>query len=361
MKAEADFQSPLLAIRADGNASIGMGHMMRTLAIAQAWKARGGRVCYVTADFLSSSARKRFLKEGIEMYFISAVPGSEDDREQTLTVLGKRKPARLLADGYAFHEAYQTAMRAKYPFGYIDDTADLDFFDADLLINPNAYADALLYKGKCAQACLLTGPAFTLLRKEFWNFKRPARLDKGSGPIRILVTLGGGDLLNATLAILNALETLPSENLEIRVIFGEENPHGEMLEKAIKKSEKNITFLPAVDSLVPLMEWASIAVTGGGSTCWEMAYAGVPFLAIILADNQKQIVSFLQSRGILISLGEYNQQTPEKISATIHSLIFDPKKRAEMSRAGQSLIDGKGALRVADALWNIQIPEKHPA
>ena len=99
------------------------------------------------------------------------------------------------------------------------------------------------------------------------------------------------------------------------------------------------------------MEWAGIAITGGGSTCWEMAYAGVPCLSVILAENQKEIAAFLHSRGISISLGEYKDLTLEEISSAIQSLISDPEKRAEMSRKGQCLIDGQGAFRVAEALW----------
>jgi spore coat polysaccharide biosynthesis predicted glycosyltransferase SpsG len=38
-----------LVIRADANAQMGMGHLMRCLALAQGWKARGGQVTFITA------------------------------------------------------------------------------------------------------------------------------------------------------------------------------------------------------------------------------------------------------------------------------------------------------------------------
>jgi len=107
------------------------------------------------------------------------------------------------------------------------------------------------------------------------------------------------------------------------------------------------------------MEWSDVAVTGGGSTCWEMAYAGVPSLALILVENQKGIVEFLHSSGILIPLGEYKDLTSEKILSAIKFLISDPEKRAQMSRKGQTLIDGQGAFRVADALLKMHLLERH--
>ena len=37
-----------LVIRVDADSKIGMGHLMRCLALAQAWKDAGGKVMFVT-------------------------------------------------------------------------------------------------------------------------------------------------------------------------------------------------------------------------------------------------------------------------------------------------------------------------
>lgn len=347
MKADSR-QNPLLAIRADGHAAIGMGHIMRTLAIAQAWRERGGNVCYLTASALSTGTKNRFAQEGIGVESITARPGSSEDAAQTLAVLEKLEASWLLADGYQFKQDFQKEMSGKYPFAYIDDIADQNFYDVDLLINPNAYADANRYASVSKKSRFLLGADYTPLRREFWKYRFRDRSHLKSGLPRVLVTLGGGDIEDATLVILKALELLPPASLEAKVIIGAENPHKHVIAEQIQGSKQSLTLLNSVASMVPWIDWADIAVTAGGSTCWEMVYAGVPCLSVVLADNQREIVHFLEARQCLISLGRYSQLTPEKAFLALEPLLRGDETRRAMGEKARGLIDGKGAFRIAD-------------
>jgi UDP-2,4-diacetamido-2,4,6-trideoxy-beta-L-altropyranose hydrolase len=55
-----------LVIRADANPHIGTGHVMRCLALAQAWQAQGGEVIFVTACS-SDPMRRRLSEEGFQV------------------------------------------------------------------------------------------------------------------------------------------------------------------------------------------------------------------------------------------------------------------------------------------------------
>ena len=43
-----------------------------------------------------------------------------------------------------------------------------------------------------------------------------------------------------------------------------------------------------------LMARADVAVSAGGSTCWEVAFMGLPFLIVVLAENQEHIAKELE-------------------------------------------------------------------
>jgi UDP-2,4-diacetamido-2,4,6-trideoxy-beta-L-altropyranose hydrolase len=99
-----------------------------------------------------------------------------------------------------------------------------------------------------------------------------------------------------------------------------------------------------------LMANADVAISGAGSTCWEMCFLGLPSIVIDVAENQRPIAEELDRRGIAIHLGSSRDVTPEKIAAELKTLLAARERRATMSETGRNLVDGRGAERVASAM-----------
>ena len=95
-----------------------------------------------------------------------------------------------------------------------------------------------------------------------------------------------------------------------------------------------------------VMGWADLAISAGGSTCWELAFMGVPTLAIILADNQQAIAQGLEEEGVAVNLGGYGHLSREIIARKFIEIANAASTRAQMSQRGRKLIDGKGTQRV---------------
>jgi len=93
-----------------------------------------------------------------------------------------------------------------------------------------------------------------------------------------------------------------------------------------------------------------LAISAGGSTCWELAFMGVPGVTIIRAENQRRIAETLDDAGILRTLGEAAAVDEEMIAGVVTALLGSPDHRAEMSARGEALTDGRGAERVAGEL-----------
>src|SRR5262249_52170270 len=106
----------------------------------------------------------------------------------------------------------------------------------------------------------------------------------------------------------------------------------------------------ATDEMPSLMAWADLGISAGGSTCWEMAFMGLPALAITLADNQQPVVRELDRQGVVVSLGSPGEFTSDDLACSARALLADPARRAAMSRRGRALIDGQGASRVVTKL-----------
>ena len=106
--------APLL-VRADTGPEIGIGHAMRCLAVAQAWRGRGAPcVLWAHAEALSGFAT-RLRDEGIETVHLEAARGSLDDARRVAEVAVARGAAWTLVDGYRFDAPYQEILAGAGP------------------------------------------------------------------------------------------------------------------------------------------------------------------------------------------------------------------------------------------------------
>ena len=71
-----------LAIRVDASRQIGTGHVMRCLALAQAWQDAGGDVIFIMTSPPDLEARLK--SEEIEVIYIPTQTGSIEDARETI-------------------------------------------------------------------------------------------------------------------------------------------------------------------------------------------------------------------------------------------------------------------------------------
>jgi len=341
-----------LFIRADANTKIGVGHVMRCLALAEAWVERGGKVTFLLNNPTALIAKLLSEIPARVIHIRFAYPDLRDIH-QTLQEIKEQPNAWLVLDGYHFDEAYQNAL---YQVGRnllaLDDGMLLDrHWPVDILLNQNLGAEVLQYNGVPTTQYLL-GSSYVLLRKAFRN--TTARKKQSVNVVqRILVTLGGGDPDNQTLKVLNALQLLKTPHLDVCVVVGATNPHFETLSTVSAQSSFNIELVSHTNDMPGLMAWADVAISAGGSTCWELAFMGVPNAIIVTADNQIQIAQALGLSGISENLGWFETVSSEDIAQVLLGLFENTEKRMRMFEAGQTIVDGLGAFRVVEAMHRI--------
>lgn len=158
--------------------------------------------------------------------------------------------------------------------------------------------------------------------------------------------MGGSDPANVTLKVIEAIQTLNDKNLIVKVLSGHSNPYADRLLEVVKSSRCAIQVLKNVNNMVDLMHWADLAITAGGSTCYELACTGLPGIIITLFDNQQHIAAGLHAKGIAIALGWHADISKGQLIETVAKLLGDRDQREAMSYRGMERIDGRGNERV---------------
>jgi UDP-2,4-diacetamido-2,4,6-trideoxy-beta-L-altropyranose hydrolase len=343
-----------LFIRADADSRLGIGHLMRCLALAQAWRHTHGSVTFI-GRLESAPLRARLARAGFGLLPVAEV--SACYREAEVMPLLRPAPeaaggAWYVVDGYHFDLVHHRALRQiGFNVLVIDDNAHLPAYEADIILNQNLHAATLRYRCN-PDAVLLLGTQYALLRQEFLPALQPARMPV-SVCRRILVTLGGADPGNVSLTVLNALQRLSGSHrtdLEVKVVAGPANPHLAALQRASVNLPFACSVVSASDDMPTLMHWADLAVSAAGSTCWELACLGVPFGAIVVADNQEQVAAGLAAAGVARHFGRARELTSEKLAADIASLMANHEQRRLMVEKGRRLVDGHGTARVVEVM-----------
>jgi UDP-2,4-diacetamido-2,4,6-trideoxy-beta-L-altropyranose hydrolase len=326
-----------ILLRADGDATIGTGHVMRMLALADG--AHDHEVRLLTA-WLDPALEARVRKSGLRCDVRPSVPGSDEDVDVLLEEAARWPADWIVADGYAFSDAYREAIRGSgRRLAFMDDAGHRDRCLADLVVNASPTASREAY-GNDAE--VLLGPAFALIRRELLD----ARRDHGTPPRadRILVTMGGADPAGATEQVIDALSRIDDADLRVRIVVGPSNPRAGRLEgrRAIIGGAEIVVGADMGRELAN----AELAVAAAGITAFELAYFGVPAILIVAASNQADTARGMAALGAAIE-----HARPElRLEDLVGDLRRDAAVRASMSARGRAIVDGRGAERILAAM-----------
>ncbi|MFC1499686.1 UDP-2,4-diacetamido-2,4,6-trideoxy-beta-L-altropyranose hydrolase [Candidatus Zixiibacteriota bacterium] len=347
-----DITNRIMLMRVDASSSSGAGHLMRCLALSQAWHDLRGRCCYACCD-IPRVMRSILQDEGIDVHELAAAAGSPDDAFLTGELAGETGARALILDGYAFDSAYQHLLvNEHYPVLSIDDCGQIGRHEADIVLDQNLCADTITYENCPSGTRLLLGTQYVLLRREFRQRGRSDRIES-PGRKRVLVTMGGSDPANSTTAVLRALDRPGSEQREVIAVIGGMNEFQDELRSAVTQDRGNIQLVHNVTDMSTYMDWADIAITSGGSTCWELAFMGLPSVTLTQAENQRLTAERLHAAGVTRYLGSVEECEGELIAGAVDEMLSSPDQRDDMSRKGRLLVDGQGVDRVITELCQL--------
>jgi UDP-2,4-diacetamido-2,4,6-trideoxy-beta-L-altropyranose hydrolase len=340
--------SPLL-IRADASPRMGTGHVMRSLALAQAWQEENRDVVFAMAEHFDK-IDSRLASEGMQITHLPVEPGSEGDMRATIGAAEDCGARWVVLDGYQFRGKFQRALReAGLQVLALDDYGHCEHYWADLILNQDVNAEPELYASREPSTRMLLGTRYILLRREFSALPRPPAKTR-SAARSVLLTLGGADPWNFTARILNGLAQIRSGDVEVTAVVGPGNPHGREVEAAAQKFGARARVLVAPPDMPSLMQKCDLAISAGGSTMWELAYFRVPTMVLVLAENQLSTALVLKRIDACRVLENARELEAVVLADEILRLANDTSAQESYAEVFGNLVDGRGARRVCQEL-----------
>ncbi len=334
----------MLYIRVDMNDRIATGHVMRCLSIADAAREMGEQVTFILADNQAVG-----LIEGRgHRTFVLHTPW--DDKEVELKALLKmiyeNNVKRILIDSYQVTPGYLGTLRKYVETIYIDDT-NAFYYPVDAIICYANYWQKFHYEERYTDVKLYLGAQYTPLGKDFSHC-----MEKEIKPYveHLLLLSGGTDPYRALDGILEKIHR--ERYSQINVICGIYYPKYNDLCKKYEK-DKNVCIYRNVPDMARFMRDADFAVTAGGTTLYELCAVGTPAVSYSFADNQLDNVEKFDADGVISYAGDLRRDSViERIASYLEYYGQDRGVRRERSLKMQQLVDGKGAVRIAQALMD---------
>lgn len=388
----------MIGIRADANEVIASGHIMRCMAIAAQLVKMGIKVkFYISDDYPVKLLERR----GFEYFVLgndwkdkhSEVPYLKD-------VLSKENISVLLVDSYEADNEYLHELRQSVKIVYIDDLCRFPC-DVDVLVNYAVQDCDRIYEEfqwKQAKPQMLTGLSYTPLREEFaainqaaaeqvsvpndeeWNTSSDektcaevsacVRKHHGTDVRNIMITTGGSDNFGLTAMIaqeifkLGICETKVSaagEDLGVHLhilegAFFNENIKLELLDLE-RKCPNNITVHRNLHNIENVLKDCQLAVSAGGTTLLEICACRVCCVSFAISDNQKPLLEYLSKQDAVYAMPDladvsgYNAKgLAQNVAKAVFELIGDFSRRTRFANKAGSVVDGRGARRIAQVL-----------
>lgn len=338
-------------IRADASVTIGTGHVMRCLTLAEALN-RSGIKSTFACRILSGNLNSYIAHQGYPVYPIPLDENGsweEDARYMRMAMADSGENADwIVVDHYGLDIRWESELRhAARHIMAIDDLANRRH-DCDLLLDQNLCGGqgAIYAKLIPPGATQLIGPKYALLRREFAQARAMIKPRDGSLK-RILVFFGGSDPGNETGKALAALATPDFAEIALDVVVGESNPHRERV-RNLCAARPNIFFHCQVSNIAELMAKADLSIGAGGTATWERLALGLPALITAVADNQVKNMCLIDEQGAAVGLGMAQELSVEAISRAVDELRSTPEILSAMSNKALGLVDAAGAERVVN-------------
>ena len=290
-----------IVFRADASESIGYGHFIRTLALADMLKEN--------FDCSFATVNPTIYQQNEITKVCSCISLSIDSHFKTFMELLTGEEIVVL-DNYFFDTEYQRHIKEKGCLLVCIDDAHNKHYVADVVINHGLHDILLFSVEPYTKLCL--GFKWALLRQPFLEEYDRKEYLFNERLLRVVVCFGGSDFNNFTEKIVSVLDTIPSVS-EIVAIVGDQYNSSQLV-----KSEKvKYKYRLSAQEIADIFHYSDMAFVSASTICLEALACGIPVAAGYYVDNQIEFYKELLTLDLIFPLGDLSYFNWKEICAKI--------------------------------------------
>lgn len=329
-----------IALRCDGGGSLGVGHVMRCMALGEELAERGREV------LLWGNLGGVGWLEGLVADHGYAVLPAPADPVECARMADELELHAVVLDGYQLDPGTGSALTATSR--RVLAMVDYDFGvqqRADVYVDQNL--GARRHPDLPGGVVDLSGIVYALFRDSILRRIREEPLATTGRP-HIVAAFGGTDPFNAAPPVISALLATGSP-MAVDVVAGRAEPATAIRRLATAPGQDVNVVAPTRD-FGALCAAADLVVSASGSSVWELLCMGVPAAVVCVIDNQEQGYRSAVEKGVVTGLGTLADFDAATATSRLATLLDDSDARDRPARRGRELVDGRGRVRVVDAL-----------
>ncbi len=324
--------------RADGSKDIGLGHIVRSLALVE-MLGNDFRCVFITRD--AGAQVKDMISQYCELWELPVYNSPEEEAVALKSMVDRNDI--LVLDFYEFCEEYQLKLKPVVcNLVAIDDKAAVHFY-TDLIINHGSGGREELYR-KEKYSRLLSGFPYLLIRKPFRDAAKQKRTIKAVKTL--FVCLGGADPFNITIKAVQAASQCNFLE-KIIIVTGTAYTNHTALKAVLDNCPLQITHADNVGAaeMVRLISSCEIAICPSSSISLEVCSVRAGLLTGTVIDNQYGLHHQLIQAGCAVSAGDFNVISVDGLTDIINGLN-DVSRVNEIISNQERMIDGLSGERI---------------
>lgn len=348
-----------ILFRVDANSVLGLGHLMRSLVLAETFRSRGHLCAFLALEsdvnLLSIIKSKGFSEQDL----ISPSSGNKicmekNHKFEELNYSCARygleyAPHILIVDHYWIDHEWESLFKNHGIKILVLDDLATSKHNCDFLVHQTDTVNEKAYIGLTPpEARILVGFEYMILRTEL----QAERAHIQSLPLyakNILVAFGLTDPNNLTFSIGKLLSSIQFDTEKKITILGGNFSILRMIEQKLSSQTKNEIILLPMNSrvdILQLLKQTDYAITAGGLLSIELAFLGIPCTVIPSSKVQYEVAQSL-ARQVNNNVIRESFIEDELVQHLRASLV---QQKNNYKRIFHPNIDGLGSTRIAEAV-----------